>query len=363
MKFSIEQSNLAATLQRVGPALDAKDPIRSCYRVEVTAQNGVVFTASNMDLTIRESVQAASSEGTGTVLVPGKLLGSIVKSAQNGDVCVETTDSGSITVTTAAGSFAVPTPPNEKFVSPSAPSGDGSTIDSGTFAAAVRQVAAAASKDFSRPTLTGVLVAPSDGGLRLVATDTYRLAVKDVPSAGHILGEDGVIIPAANLLLALKALDSAATLTVVHDTSRVGITGGSTQVTLSLIQGEFPSYDRVLPTTHTGAFNVGASELFEDVSAAALMADDSTKVVKVNLSPAKSSVHSVSDGGSFTGVGIGTFTGEAVELGFKTQYLAEGITAVGSSNVVVETNGSDAPVVLRDPQDPGFRYLLMPVKG
>ena len=372
MKIAIDQSTLAATLQRVGTAADPRDPARSCVLVTVTASE-VVFTASNGELTIRETVPA-TPEGEGSLLVPAKLLTAIVKGAGPGDVVLSVDDSASdatnvaggsfpLTVSTAGGNFTVPTRSVETFVLPEMPAGDVSTIAADIFSAAVRQVAPSASKDFGRPTLTGVLVAPTEGGLRLAATDTFRLAVKDVPSAGHILGDSGVVIPAANLLLALKALDSSGTLNVVHDTSRVGIASGHVSVVMSLISGEYPSFERVLPTAHTGTFTASGDALMVDVASSTLVADGSTHGVKLKLSATGASLHATSENGTFSGEGIGAFTGEDIELSFNGAYLADGINSLEAGEVLIETNSATDPVVLRNLDDPGFRYLLMPIKS
>src|SRR3954452_5769325 len=147
-------------------------PVLSGIRAQLTG-NALQLTGSDTDLTIQVSI-TVNGETDGVVVLPGKLAGEIVRALAGGAVLVYIDDEEA-SITSGRAEFTIRILPAEEYPRLPEPAGDPLTIPAGHLAAALKQVVPAASSDDARPILTGVLLASEDGGLRLVATDSYRL--------------------------------------------------------------------------------------------------------------------------------------------------------------------------------------------
>jgi DNA polymerase-3 subunit beta len=213
--------------------------------------------------------------------------------------------------------------------------------------------------------LAGVFITHYDNGgtsgLRLVATDSLRLAIRDIAGAGKLFGDDGAIVPADALAAALKVLSHDGALHVRHDEYRVAFADHRTIVVMTVINADYPQYDRVVPTAHTGELTVGRDELASAVKRA-VAACTSNPTLKVRFDGhAEVSAHQsdVADGSSDP---VGAYAGDTVEFGFNHELLLDGIKSCHDGELTVRCTTADRAITIRNSAVEDFTYVLMPVR-
>ena len=161
---------------------------------------------------------------------------------------------------------------------------DAVTLAAKDFARALHQVVPAASADDARPILTGVLLAAEEGGLRLVATDSYRLAVRDLPGTSVLREGQSVLVPSRALRELERLLGSVEEVTLRLGEREATFEVGTTSLTTRLIEGEFPNYRGLIPASHPNRLTVGREALVEAVKRVKLMARELNTPVRLAMS-------------------------------------------------------------------------------
>ena len=199
MKFRCERDVLVEALGSAGRAVSSRGgamPVLSGIRAQL-AGNDLQLTGSDTDLTIEVSI-TVNGESDGLVVLPGRLAAEIVRALPPGAVVVDI-DEEEARITSGRAEFTIRILPAEEYPRLPEPGGEPLTIAASELSAALKQVVPAASSDDARPILTGVLLASEEGGLRLVATDSYRLAVRDLPGAAVLSEGQHVLVPSRAL--------------------------------------------------------------------------------------------------------------------------------------------------------------------
>ncbi|MEA2555858.1 MAG: polymerase subunit beta, partial [Actinomycetota bacterium] len=241
------------------------------------------------------------------------------------------------------------------------PGGVAITAVAGAFAEAVNQAARAASRDEARPVLTGVLVEVSREGVVLVATDSYRLAVRDLVATAS--GETKAIVPERALTEAGRAAatDEKGTMQIHVDESQISFKIGQLTLTSRLIEGEFPNYRQLLPEQHESRLTISRQQLLDAVRRVGLLARDTTPVrIEFNALGVKLSSSSPDLGQAVETVEA-RYEGEDLTVAFNPTYLADGLTAAVGESVRLDVRDGLKPGVVRGDGDE-FTYLVMPVR-
>jgi DNA polymerase-3 subunit beta len=241
------------------------------------------------------------------------------------------------------------------------PSGVRIGVEAGRFAEAVSQVGRAASRDEARPVLTGVLLEVSREGVVLVATDSYRLSIRELVASAD--AEAKAIVPERALAEAGRAAsaDEKGSVELFVDDSQVSFKVGGLMLTSRLIEGEFPNYRQLLPETHESRLEVSRQQLLDAVRRVGLLARDTTPVrLEFNALGVKLSSSSPDLGQAVETVEA-RYEGEDLTVAFNPQYLADGLTAANGETVRVDVRDGLKPGVVRGDGDE-FTYLVMPVR-
>jgi DNA polymerase III subunit beta len=239
-------------------------PVLSGVRAELVGDR-LRLTGSDLELTIDIEITVAGEED-GVAVLPAKISSDLVRSL--GDPRVEVAVEGD-EARIGAGRFesSLRLLPADEFPRLAMPAEDAVTMAAGEFAAALRQVVPAASADDARPILTGVLLASEGSGLRLVATDSYRLAVRDLPGTS-VLGEgQSVLVPSRALRELERLLGSAEEITLRLGEREASFEVGGVRLTTRLIEGEFPNYRGLIPSSHPNRLTVGRERWWKRSSA------------------------------------------------------------------------------------------------
>jgi DNA polymerase-3 subunit beta len=362
VKFRCERDTLAdavATAQRTVASRSGALPVLQDLRVTATA-DGLEFVGSDLEITNRVQVPADVEE-TGVAVIP-KLLGEIVRRLEAGPVTVTVTNDEA-QISAGRYSTSLRLKPAEDYPRLTPSDGQGVTVDAATFAAALRQVVRAASKDDLRPILTGVLLAAHNNGLRLVATDSYRLAVRDLRGVS-MLQEGQKVLVAAKGLSEVQRLAGDGEIEVVLRDRDVVFRTPRAEVTARLIEGEFPNYEQLIPSGYPNRLTV-AREVFLDALDRVQIVGQNRENAAVRLQMTTEGLElsmSAQDVGQAQEAIDAKFEGSEVTVAFNPVFLREGIEAVEGGEVALETIDPLKPATLRSSDGGDFLYLLMPVR-
>jgi DNA polymerase III subunit beta len=365
VKFRCERDTLAdgvATAQRAVASRTGAMPVLSGLRISV-GEGSLELVGTDLELTIRVRM-SAETEGEGNAVVPARLFSEIVRQLEGGIVSVELSDDDAH-IEAARFATTLRTLSVSEFPRLPETTEPGVRVDASAFAEALRQVVSAASKDDARPILTGVLLTASPGGLRLVATDSYRLAMRELEGVS-MLGEGQKVLVAAKGLSEVQRLLTSADgdIEVVLGERDVVFRVGTTEVTTRLIEGDFPNYQQLIPSGYPNRLTVARDALQAAVNRVRLVGQ-SRDTAPIRLSQTSDALELsaiAQDVGEAHESVEAKYEGTELTVAFNSQFLLDGIEAAASDEVSLESIDPLKPAVLRASDSPDFLYLLMPVR-
>ena len=327
--------------------------------------DGLTVTGTDLDLTVRAQLRT-EVDTEGETVVPARLLTDIARALPPGEVHIEVSGDEA-QITSARAQFSVRTLPTADFPALVEASGDAITVPAGDLSEAFRQVVRAASSDDARPILTGVLMAARGDGLRLVATDSYRLALRDLPKAQVLAAGQQVLVPSRALEELSRILDPGKDVTMRLGEREVAFEVidevQSARLTCRLIAGDFPSYEPLIPDSHDNRLEIERAALLDGARRLRLLARDTNAPVRMELKPDSIELTVISqDVGSASEEIDASYEGEATTVAFNPDYLIEGLEAAGGDTVEIVRLDALKPAILRTPGQGEFLYLLMPVR-
>src|SRR5262249_6571869 len=250
--------------------------------------------------------------------------------------------------------------------SPASPEEEGEplSIPAPALAATVELVARAASRDDMRPVLTGVLVTASDSSMTMVATDSYRLAVKTTALESALSGELEANIPARALreLGRIVSSDGIEGVSVALSRNQAIFRAGKTMLSTRLIEGQFPNFRQLLPESYEHDVRLPRGELLEVTRRVSQLAQRNAPL-RLSFAPGELTVAaSTPDVGDAEETMPAAFEGEPLEIGFNPDFLREGIESVQGDEVLIRLISPLRPGLLQPVDNEDFRYLVMPIR-
>lgn len=361
MKFRCERDVLLEALTTAGRAVGGRagNVALSGVHLQLTGDQ-LRITGSDLDLTISREL-TVGGDTDGVVVIPSKLIADIVRALGPGAVDI-VVDGEEVQITAGRSEFAIRSIPADDFPRLGTPTANEVTLSSGDLSEALKQVVKAASGDDSRPILTGVLLAPEGEGLRLVSTDSYRLAVRDLPGTSLLESDQSVLVPSRALSELTRILGEHESVALRLGERDASFEAGGTQVVTRLIEGEFPNYRGLIPDTYPNKLTVGRSELLDAVRRVRLMAQEATPV-RLNMSADGLELVAVTqDVGQAQELLDATYDGEDLTVAFNPEYLIDGIEVTSGEEITLQTVDALKPAVMRGGDSEDFLYLLMPVR-
>lgn len=362
MKFRCERDVLAGAVGSAARAATNQPgtlPVLAGIRMEI-AGDALTITGTDLELTIRLTIDVGG-ERDGAAVVPARLVGEIVKSLPAGAVEVELTDD-EMSISAGRSQFSVRPLSLDDYPAQAEPSAEPVVVAADAMSEALNQVVRAASTDDARAVLTGVLLASEDDGIRMVATDSYRLAVRDLDDSSVLGAGQKVLIPARALGELERLIGEASELSVRLGEREATFDVGNTRLSTRLIEGEFPNYRNLLPSSQPNTLTVGKASLLEAIRRVKILAQDSTPV-KLALGGDTVRLTAITQdvGNAAEEVDAG-YEGAEMEVAFNPDYLVAGVEAVDSDDVTLTTVDPMKPAVLRGVGKDDYLYLLMPVR-
>ena len=363
MKFRCERDVLVEALGTVGRAVSSGRgalPALSGVRLEADGDR-LRLAGSDLDLTIQAEVAVAGG-GDGVCVAPARLTTDIVRALEPGAVTLEAGDD-ELSIASGRSHFTVRLLSAAEFPRLAQAGGEAVTLAGQDFADALRQVVRAASTVQDRPILTGVLLAAEGEGLRLVATDSYRLAVRDLPSTSVLREGQQVLVPSRALAELSRLLAPAREVTLRLGEHEAAFEVGPVRLTSRLIEGAYPNYRQLVPQAYPKRMVVGREALLDAVRRVRLLVRDPTTPVRLALRSDGVELTVVSQEiGRATDFVDGKLEGDEITVAFNPAYLIDGVEAVAGDEVTLETLDALKPAVLRGTEGSEYLYLLMPVR-
>jgi DNA polymerase-3 subunit beta len=362
VKFRCEREILADALTTAGRAASNRSgtlPVLSGVRLDV-ADGRLTVTGTDLELTIRLSVPVHVDK-EGSAVVPARLVGDIVKALPPGAVDVTVTDDEML-ISAGRSQFAVRPLSLSDYPAQAETDAAPVTLSSQQVGDALRQVVRAASTDDARAVLTGVLMASEDDGLKMVATDSYRLAVRDLPQSTLLAAGQKVLVPGRALAELQRVLSADAELSVRLGAREAVFEVGGTRLSTRLIEGEYPNYRNLLPSSYPNRLTVGREALLEALRRVKILAQDSTPVRLALGGDTLRLTAITQDVGNAHEEVDATYEGTEMTVAFNPDYLTSGVEAVEGDEVTLSTLDPMKPAVLRGVGHDEYLYLLMPVR-
>jgi len=358
VRIRAERDDLADVLVRASRAVGTRSPLPILQGILCDVVAGkLIVTGTDNEITVRTYLDVEVTD-EGKTVIPAKLAAEAVRKLPPGAVTVSSAD-GEVEITGSGPRFKLREMTVDDY--PKIEDADTSaavSVDGAELIKALSQVGVAASNDDARPTLTGVLFESKDDVLRLVATDSYRLAVKDVPG---VMAVGSKLVP-YRALRELGRTVGAGRMRVALGEREASFVTEQGRLTVRIIDSSFPNYRQLLPETHANRLTLDRAALLEAVGRAALVAEDHIPVRLamhsggVELSVIRQEV------GEATELLEGDYAGEDMTIAFNTRYLTDGVTAVDDERVVIDTSDPLKPGLVYGADKTDFRYLLMPVR-
>lgn len=359
MRIRAQRDDLADVLTRANRAVGTRTalPVLQGLLCEVSGTT-LRVTGTDLDITVRTQAEVEVIE-EGRAVIPGRLLSEAVRKMPAGQVTIGVTETD-IEIQGNGPRFTLRPLTVDDFPTQEDIVSDGVEVDGQALADAISQVTIAASGDGARPILTGVLFETSDEGLRMVATDSYRLAKRDLVGVG--LEGDG-LVPARGLRELARTIGAPKVTAQLREREAVFSSDRGT-LRLRLIDGNFPKYQSLLPDTYPNQVILDRDELLDALGRVTLVAEDHIPVkLKLMEGGVEVSV-SRQDVGGETEHLDGEFTGsdEEVSIAFNPRYLQDGVTAMPGDKIRIQVIDSYKPSVIDTGTEGEFLYLLMPVR-
>lgn len=375
MKVTVSQEQLAHGLSIVGRAVSTRSTLPVLSNILVQTDDGrIKLSATNLEMGINCWLGAQIDE-PGAITVPARLLSEFVNSLPPSRVHLDLDGRRQTLAVTAdrhqaeiKGIDAADFP-----ILATVEQGTRFTMDPAALRSMVAQVAIAAATDESRPILTGVLTRldPDAGLVTLAAADGFRLSVREAELDAPIESRIQLIVPArAFQELARISADEEGPLEVAITDSHNQILFRLSNVDLTsqLIEGNFPDYEKIMPSTHTTRAVVNTRELNRAVRVASFFARDAANVVRLDFRPGSElepgilvvSAQAAEVGGNQTELEA-SIEGPGLEIAFNAKYLLDITSAVGTEQIAIELTTEGSPGVFRPVDDTPFTHVIMPM--
>ena len=365
MKFSIPCDQFVNSLGVAARGVSTRSAIQTLAGVLVRVEDGrVELQATDMELGIRVRA-AANTERDGAAVVPGRLLLDVVRSLPKDELSLEYRSSQQdVEVVSGTAKFHLRTLPLEDF--PKLPEASGSTmrVPSRAFVETINRVARSASRDETRPHLTGVLVSASGQELRMVATDSYRLSVKETSLEQPLDGELEANVPARTLqeLGRIAGTEDEGEIEIAALENQVVFSVGDTVLSSRLVEGRFPNYRQLLPESFEHELRLSTAEVVEVVRRISLLAQKNAPLrMAFSEGTLEVSAQTPDVGEASESLPV-PFKGEPLEIGFNPEFLRDGLESAESDELVLKLISPLRPGLIQSGDDGGFTYLVMPIR-
>jgi DNA polymerase III subunit beta len=367
LKITVPKDELVQALGVVSRAVSNRTSVQILSGILLEASGGELrVAATDMELSLRATI-AAQIDGDGSIVLPGKTLVDIARLLPSDEVTIEHRPSESVVhVTAGSASYTLHTYNPEDFPRlPDVTSVQTFPVERESLLETIQRVARAASRDESRPVLTGILVQFAGGTLTMAATDSYRLAVKETELSSKAPDLEAIVPGRALTELArIASAGDSIDVAVIENQVVFGISAGEIGgiwLTTRRIDGQFPNYRQLLPEQFEHELTLPRTELLEVVRRASVMIQRATPLQLRFAEGELTVIARTHEVGESKESMPAPYSGETLEIGFNADFLREGLESVDGDDIRFKLISPLRPAVLQGDGDE-FTYLVMPIR-
>ncbi len=366
MKLSLSTAELLAQLQTATRVASTRASVQALSGVMISAtQSGAVLLATDMEMGVRVPLGGEVLE-PGSAVLPARLLLDVARSLPADTVGLELREQQQdVEIVSGAASFHLRTLRAEDFPTLPEPSAEARVrLPTREFVETSLQVSRSASRDETRPVLTGVMISAAAEELTMVATDSYRLSVKHTKVETPLSGTIEANVPARALqeLARIAQASEEAALAVSLGQSQIVFEIGDVVLSSRLIDGQFPNYRQLLPESVEHELRLDTAEIVEVVRRVSLLAQKNTPL-RLAFAEGELTVSAQTpDVGEASETLPAPFAGEKLEIGFNPEFLRDGLESVEAPELVLKLISPLRPGLIESPDTAEFVYLIMPIR-
>jgi DNA polymerase-3 subunit beta len=365
VKITASTSELLHHLQTLARVASTRSAIQALSGVKIAAAEGSIeLQATDTDLSIRMPMNGTVDK-PGAVVLPARLLLEVVRQLGAGEVTLELRgEEQDVEVQSGTAQYHLRALRLEDF--PELPESGGDTqiaMPAEAFVETIARVSRSASRDETRPILTGVLVSASGKELRMVATDSYRLSVKETALESELKESFEANVPARALEELARLLEpETETITISVKSNQIVFEIGSVALSSRLIDGQFPNYQQLLPDAFEHELTISTEEFLTVARRIALMAQKNAPL-RLGFTDGELTLSAQTpDVGEAKDTLPVPFAGEPLEIGFNPEFLVAGLESTTSDDVILKLINPLRPGLIVAADGSGFLYLIMPIR-
>ena len=373
MKFRIKKEEFVKGLSRVQSVADRRNtmPVLSNVLIEATTDNGggIALTATDLEIGVRGIYAAEVSEPGGVALSARKLF-EIVRELPSEEITFELSDNNRATITSGHSVFNVAGLPKDEF--PALPDMEGAEffpVDAASMGELIKKTIFASGDNDTRYVLNGLymILSPSgDAGtsIQMVGTDGHRLAAMKKTFDTGAGAPGSAIVPKKSAAELKKLLDEdEGALTMAVSKNHIVFRIGTLYMVTRLIEGNYPNYEQVIPTTNDRTATVDKSDLVSALRRVSLLSRERTNAVKFGFEAGKLVLSSQNPemGEAREDMDV-DFAGDGIEVGFNAKYLLDALSAMDQEKVTMLLKDSLSPCILKQPGDDDYKCVVMPMR-
>lgn len=367
MKLSIATTDLLTQLQTVTRVASTRSAVQALSGVKISVAEGsapeLLATDTEIGLRVPLPAEVASH---GVAVLPARLFLDVVRTLPAERLTLELRSAEQdVELICGSAAFHLRTLRSEDFPALPDPEPDTRiTLPTAAFVQTVSQVARSASRDETRPVLTGILMSASGRQLRMVATDSYRLSVKEAALETPLQSSLEANVPARALqeLARIAQQDVSESLAVSVGQNQVMFELADVVLSSRLIDGQFPNYRQLLPETVEHELRLASAELADVVRRISLLAQKNTPL-RLGFRAGELTISAQTpDVGEASETIPVPFAGEPFEIGFNPEFLRDGLESVESEELVLKLTSPLRPGLIESPDSDEFVYLIMPIR-
>lgn len=370
MKISLSQSDLNNALSVVSRFVSNRSQMPVLGNILFSAdQKSLVLYSSNLDISCSYSLDANITT-PGSITIPSRELSEYISYLPAGNIDIDSNENfiSTLTSSSSKSTFAGQSPDDFPIPSTFVPSVSFS-LNFTDFQKTIQKISFSAASDDSRPVLASVLWNLTSSNFTLVATDGFRLSLKSSPLSQPISldGDENIslMLPIKTILelSRLSKADDNLVVSVSKDHKHISFTLGQITLTSALLSGDYPDYQRIIPQSSSLKLSLDYKDLSQAIRLSSVFARSSANIVKFHITSSlihlSSSTPQVGDNSIDLAA---TVSGEPIDIAFNYKFVSDFLSVCASSEITIELNQSLTPAVFRDPSDPDFLHIIMPVR-
>ena len=374
MKLKIKKELLLENLNKVSKAISTKNliPTLAGIKFDLT-KKGLTLTASNNDITIQKFIKIEKEnmnvEKEGIVILQGKDIVDIVRIIPEDQINIEVVDESKVLIYTDDEKIKydlnvinkneypnVNLERSENFV----------TLNSNDLLEIVRETAFATSTDESRPVLTGISFKINGDLLECIATDSYRLARKNLRLSKPVEENYNIIIPGKNIIEFSKIIDNSNTELKLHIfNNKILFEIDDLLFQSRLISGNYPPTAKSIPEDFVVRIKASLSQLYNVIGQASILTTDKEKnIVSLSTKGDLLTVKSVSNekGKAEMKMNVEKLDKEDITIAFSAKYMMEALNSLSTDEVEISFAGEVKPIIIKNTKDDGLLQLVVPIR-